>query len=144
MAKTKVKRLNPKEEKINPFNFRFNKAKHKLVNEGQQRVNRLASVGKREQLRSIKNSAKRKAKDNAQYMAEMFDKKRLAQAERDKTENLRDKVDNQFNELKSAFLSKEFARKEPASDGKQIDSYDLILNDLLVNGGQRQAIKEAR
>lgn len=94
-------------------------------------------IGNRAPLRQDKNpAAKRKGKDNAEYMSEMFEKKRLAQAERDKTENLRNRVDDQFNALKNSFLSKEFARKE-LSDSKQVDSYDLIFNDLLVNGGQR-------
>lgn len=140
MAKAKVKRLNSKEEKKNPFNFKFNKVKHKVVNQRQQRDNEPDRNGDRSQPRPDKHPAKRKAKDNAEYMSEMFEKKRLAQAERDKTENLRAKVDDQFNELKNAFLTKESAQKE-SSDRKQIDSYDLIFNDLLVNGGQRHEVK---
>lgn len=140
MAKTKVKRLNHREEKKNPFNFRFNKVKHKVVN--QQRANESDPIGRRSQIRPDKIPAKKliKKKDNAEYMSEMFEKKRKAQAERDKTETLRCKVDDQFNDLKSSFLSKAFARNEP-NDSKQIDSYDLIFNDLLVNGDQRQDLK---
>lgn len=184
----KVKKINPKKTE-NPFNLRFNKIKHKVVNEKLQRSefgsnpyqsrNRANELRKQSLLVEFKNKNKtgfikfedkkkmlnenkklnddkvrkndaktakksqtnqttnQKKKNNSEYMSEMFEKKRLAQLERDKIENLKDKLDDKWNDLKSSFLSKELSRKE-SNHGKQIDSYDLIFNELLTNTGPTQ------
>lgn len=182
MGKVKVKKLNHKEEKTNPFDLRFNRVKHKIVN---QKLNRSELVSNPYQSRNRANELRKKSllvdyknrnktgsvrfvnetnkspedestsgvrnqpnknqakqsnkratkKDNAEYMSEMFEKKRLAQLERDKMDNLKDKLDDRWNQLKNSFLLNETSRK--SNETKKIDSYDLIFNDLLINGGER-------
>ena len=164
MGKAKVKKFiskNQKEAKQNPFNLRFNKVKHKIVNERNQTRNsnpyqsrsRATEIRKQSLLADYKNRNKtgfvkfvnkdeitikkdngnQFKKSNAEYMSEMFEKKRLVQLKRDKIDNLKDKLDNQWNEMKCSFISKELAKKQSKEDDKQIDSYDLIFNDLLTN-----------
>lgn len=181
MGKVKAKKILKKEEKKNPFDLRFNKVKHKIINEKQKKCvygsnpyesrNKANELRKKTLLVEYKNrnktgtikfvdkqnqktgnrqdrgdnrsidkdesrSRQTKKKDNAEYMSEMFEKKRRSQIEKEKIEDLKVKLDDQFNQIKNSFLSREMARKE-LSNSKKIDNYDLILNDLLINRSER-------
>ena len=155
-----------KKETTNPFDLRFNKIKRKVVNQKLhscdyganplQSKQRALQLRKDTLLEEYKNKNKStqivvnknkkttpkatetvdKRQQHAEHMNDLFRQKLESRLEKERLDNLKNKLDDQWAGLRSSLRpSKDESEEKLSTDN--VDDYDLILNDLMYNKGER-------